>query len=82
MEVDGNASAGVKAGKGGYGFIYAAKEMSSGKEFALKIFLVFEESKVAEVFQVIRLMKEVGTDGLREVCYGCKLGPLAWEESE
>ena len=29
-------------GEGGYAFIYAAKEMSSGKEFALKIFLVFE----------------------------------------
>ena len=57
--------------------------MSSGKEFALKRFLVFEESKVAKVIQEIRLMKEVeGTDGLCEVCYGCQRGPLAGEESE
>ena len=56
--------------------------MSSGKDFALKIFLVFEESKVAKVIQVIRLMKEVGTGGLSEVCYGCQRGPLAGEESE
>jgi len=60
VEVDGMQVQVLKLlGEGGYAFIYAAKEMSSGKEFALKRFLVFEESKVTEVIQEIRLMKEV-----------------------
>ena len=50
-------------GEGGYAFIYSAKEMTTGKEFALKRFLVFEESKVSEVIQEIRLMKEVKGQG-------------------
>ena len=49
--------------EGGYAFIYSAKEMATGKEFALKRFLVFEESKVTEVIQEIRLMKEVKGQG-------------------
>jgi len=60
VEVDGmQVQVSKLLGEGGYAFIYAAKELSSGKEFALKRFLVFEESKVAEVIQEIRLMKEV-----------------------
>ena len=60
VEVDGmQVQVSKLLGGGGYAFIYAAKEMSSGKEFALKRFLVFEESKVAEVIQEIRLIEEV-----------------------
>jgi len=60
VEVDGmQVQVSKLLGEGGYAFIYAAKEISSGKEFALKRFLVFEESKVSEVIQEIRLMKEV-----------------------
>ena len=40
-------------GEGGYAFIYAAREQSTGKEYALKRFLVFEESKVQEVVQEV-----------------------------
>ena len=50
-------------GEGGYAFIYAAKDLSSSKVYALKRFLVFEESKVAEVVQEIRLMKDVRDQG-------------------
>lgn len=50
-------------GQGGYAFIYAAKEPASGKEFALKRFLVFEESKVAEVVAEIRLIKDMKEHG-------------------
>ena len=50
-------------GEGGYAFIYAAKDLSSSKMYALKRFLVFEESKVAEVVQEIRLMKDVRDHG-------------------
>ena len=46
-------------GEGGYAFIYAAKEVGSGKEYALKRFLVFEDSKVKETVQEIRLMKDL-----------------------
>ena len=45
-------------GEGGYAFIYEAKDVASGKVYALKRFLVYEESKVSEVVQEIRLMKE------------------------
>ena len=50
-------------GEGGYAFIYAAKDLSSSKVYALKRFQVFEESKVAEVVQEIRLMKDVREQG-------------------
>ena len=50
-------------GEGGYAFIYAAKEQTTGKEFALKRFLVFEESKVQEVVAEIRLIKELRDQG-------------------
>jgi cyclin G-associated kinase len=50
-------------GEGGYAFIYSAKELTSGGEFALKRFLVFEESKVAEVVAEIRLIKELKEQG-------------------
>ena len=50
-------------GEGGYAFIYAAKEQTTGKEFALKRFLVFEESKVQEVVAEIRLIKELKEQG-------------------
>jgi len=50
-------------GEGGYAFIYAAKEQTTGKEFALKRFLVFEESKVQEVVAEIRLIKELKNQG-------------------
>jgi len=64
VEVDGmQVQVSRMLGEGGYAFIYAAKEMSTGKEFALKRFLVFEESKVNEVIQEIRLMKEVKGQG-------------------
>ena len=45
-------------GEGGYAFIYAARDVNSGKTYALKRFLVHEESKVSEVVQEIRLMKD------------------------
>ena len=45
-------------GEGGYAFIYAARDVASGKTFALKRFLVHEESKVNEVVQEISLMKQ------------------------
>ena len=50
-------------GEGGYAFIYAAREQATGKEFALKRFLVFEESKVSEVVAEIRLIKELKEQG-------------------
>ena len=50
-------------GEGGYAFIYAAKDVSSGKTYALKRFLVHEESKVNEVVQEIRLMKDCKDHG-------------------
>jgi len=46
-------------GEGGYAFIYAAKEITTGKQFALKRFLVVEEQKIQEVKDEIRLMKEM-----------------------
>lgn len=64
VEVDGmQVQVSRLLGEGGYAFIYSAKEMTTGKEFALKRFLVFEESKVSEVIQEIRLMKEVKGQG-------------------
>eukprot|EP00092_Neocalanus_flemingeri_P012469 GFUD01013442.1.p1 GENE.GFUD01013442.1~~GFUD01013442.1.p1 ORF type:complete len:1133 (-),score=359.01 GFUD01013442.1:1165-4563(-) len=64
VEVDGMQVQVVRLlGEGGYAFIYAAKELATGKEFALKRFLVFEEIKVKEVIQEIRLMKEVKGQG-------------------
>ena len=45
-------------GEGGYAFIYAAREQSTGKEYALKRFLVFEESKVQEVVQEVGITEE------------------------
>ena len=45
-------------GEGGYAFIYAAREQSTGKEYALKRFLVFEESKVQEVVQEVGITDE------------------------
>jgi len=50
-------------GEGGYAFIYAAKELGSEREFALKRFLVFEETKVREVVAEIRLIKEMKNQG-------------------
>ena len=50
-------------GEGGYAFIYAARDQATGKEFALKRFLVFEESKVQEVVAEIRLMKAMKEQG-------------------
>lgn len=50
-------------GEGGYAFIYAAKELTSSRMFALKRFLVFDEGKVAEVVQEIRLMKDLREQG-------------------
>ena len=44
--------------EGGYAFIYAAREQSTGKEYALKRFLVFEESKVQEVVQEVGITDE------------------------
>jgi len=64
VEVDGmQVQVSRLLGEGGYAFIYAAKESTTGKEFALKRFLVYEESKVNEVIQEIRLMKEVKGHG-------------------
>ena len=50
-------------GEGGYAFIYAAKDVASGKTYALKRFLVYEESKVNEVIQEISLMKQCKDHG-------------------
>jgi len=50
-------------GEGGYAFIYAAKDVASGKTYALKRFLVHEESKVNEVVQEISLMKQCRDHG-------------------
>ena len=60
VEVDGLRVQITKLlGEGGYAFIYAARDSATGKEFALKRFLVFEESKVKEVVAEIRLNKEL-----------------------
>jgi len=52
-----------RLGEGGYAYIYAAKDVSTGKEYALKRFLVFEEAKVQEVINEIRLLKELKGSG-------------------
>eukprot|EP00088_Acartia_fossae_P032510 TRINITY_DN33276_c0_g1_i1.p1 TRINITY_DN33276_c0_g1~~TRINITY_DN33276_c0_g1_i1.p1 ORF type:complete len:368 (-),score=39.79 TRINITY_DN33276_c0_g1_i1:11-1114(-) len=60
VEVDGlRVQVTSLLGEGGFAFIYAAKDVSSGKEFALKRFLVSDESSMKTVVFELRLLKEL-----------------------
>jgi len=60
VEVDGlRVQVTSQLGEGGFAIIYAAKDVASGKTFALKRFLVFDESSMKTVIFELRLLKEL-----------------------
>jgi len=60
VEVDGlRVQVTSQLGEGGFAVIYAAKDVASGKTFALKRFLVFDESSMKTVIFELRLLKEL-----------------------
>ncbi|XP_023343351.1 cyclin-G-associated kinase [Eurytemora carolleeae] len=60
VEVDGlRVQVSSQLGEGGCAVIYSARDSASGKEYALKRFLVFDEASIKSVVTEIKLLKEL-----------------------
>jgi cyclin G-associated kinase len=60
VEVDGlRVQVNSELGEGGCAVIYSARDSTSGRDFALKRFLVFDESSVKSVITEIKFLKEL-----------------------